>query len=343
MQDNLTDGELLEFLVRFGPQGMSREFADQLVALASEPERRYSSDELLALAAVHDKGFHRRTLSDWPKWGLLALSSPSGRGPGGGVERTWTAPQVQVFLMVVRKRLQDHWRRSELANIPVFLWLLLGPEYVPHEQVRRALATWSKASRRLSPYGTVGDNYHAVLRSPRVQELLEQGSLSRREVHTRAEAAPTVDDLNGLARYLGSFGSPNGTGMPSQDEINEMTRRHTLSIEARHRGMDELPTVSDMLLDATRSSYLDSANVDFLPDLDADCAELAAAVASTRFKTETETACANALTFLGVVCQERPHPTIGVEELLRAGRELAAEIVDDVRSVFRRIETFFST
>ena len=66
--------------------------------------------------------------------------------------------------------------------------------------------------------------------------------------------------------------------------------------------MDELPTVSDMLLDATRSSYLDSANVDFLPDLDADCAELAAAVASTRFKTETETACANALTFLGVVC-----------------------------------------
>ena len=96
---------------------MSREFADQLVALASEPERRYSSDELLALAAVHDKGFHRRTLSDWPKWGLLALSSPSGRETGGGVERTWTAPQVQVFLMVVRKRLRT---TGVASNSPTF-------------------------------------------------------------------------------------------------------------------------------------------------------------------------------------------------------------------------------
>ena len=190
MQDNLTDGELLEFLVRFGPQGMSREFADQLVALASEPERRYSSDELLALAAVHDKGFHRRTLSDWPKWGLLSALLTIGARTRRRRRANLDCTTGSGFSDGRPKTAAGHWRRSELANIPVFLWLLLGPEYVPHEQVRRALATWSKASRRLSPYGTVGDNYHAVLRSPRVQELLKQGSLSRREVHTRAEAAP---------------------------------------------------------------------------------------------------------------------------------------------------------
>jgi hypothetical protein len=343
MQGTQAENDALEFLDRHGQPGMSLGFAKQLVALQSDPERRYASAELLALATMIDPGFTRRTLSDWPKWGLLALATTSGRGPNGGVERTWSAAQVQVFLLVVRKRLQGHRRRPDLANLPVFMWLLLGAEHVPHEQVRRAIATWANSARNLSSYRSTTDSYHAVLRSPRVQELLEQGSLTKKELHARAEAAPTIDDVEGLAGYLGGFGAPNGSGMPGKNEIAEMTRRHKLALRALQRGIDVLPTVTDAQLDAARSRYRGSANLDFLPDLDADLDELAAAVTSRRFKTEGETACSNALTFLGVVCQERADPTISLDRLLRIGQGLAAELTGGFRSVLHTIQELITT
>jgi hypothetical protein len=343
MQANSSGSAVLDVLERHGPPGMSREFAAQLVSLLSAPARRYSSDELFAFATTIDKGFSRRTLADWPKWGLLALATTSGRGPNEGVERSWSANEVQVFLMVVRKRLEGQCRRAALANIPVFMWLLLGPEHVPHEQVRRALATWTRAAQSLSTYRTVTDNYHAVLRRPRVQELVEQGAIEKKELHARAEAAPSVHDLEGRARYLGGFGPPNGFGIPTPDEINEMTRRHTRSLKALQHGMDQLPTANDSLLDVARNRYRGSKNLDFLPDLDADPRAIAAAVASPRFKTEGETACSNALTFLGVVCQERDPPNIGVDKLLRAGQQLATELVGGARSAYAAIERILST
>jgi hypothetical protein len=318
MQEGPVKEATLDLVLRLGPEGLSPEFASQLVEVFSARERRFSSDDLLELACANDPTFSRRLLSDWPKWGLLALASTTGRGPNGGVGRSWSADQVGVFLLVLRQRALGYTRRSDLANIPVFFFLLLGTEYVPHEQVRRALATWSRAAQNLSAYRSASDSYHAVRRSPRVQQLVEQGSLSKTELLANAKTAPTIADLPGLAGYLGSYRAPNGVGPLGRDEVDEMTRRHKLSLEALLRGMDQLPTATDSLLDAVRTRYRSSKNLDFLPAHDADLAQQAATASSPRFKTEFATACSNALTFLGVVCDERNRPPSELQRLIRS-------------------------
>jgi hypothetical protein len=333
MQRETLREALIEDLIQTGPKGLSRESAADLADVVLGRQDRYSSDELLRLAQSVDATFTRRLLADWPKWGLLALATTTGRGPSGGVERSWSPEQASVFVMVVRTRVAGHTRRADLANVAVFLWLLLGPSYVPHDQARRALATWTKAARNLSAHRAVTDNYHAVLRSPRVQERLTDGSLRKPELLARSRAAPTIADITGLALYLGSYGKPNGSGSPEDEEIDEMTRRHTRSLEALQRGMHELPTAPDSMLAAVRERYLASCNIDFLRTETADPVQIDAAVASRRFRTESETACSNALAFLGTILNENDRPVSGLERLLGSEpiRKLTADLTDGLR------------
>lgn len=90
----------------------------------------------------------QRTFSDWCERGLIDRSSSrpgAGRGKGSHGGR-WPGTQVELLATIAGKRAEvGDIRRAvgALANIPVFIWLGWGEEYVPIRQVRRAVGTWA--------------------------------------------------------------------------------------------------------------------------------------------------------------------------------------------------------
>ncbi len=112
-----------------------------------DESRRYSRDEMLR--AVAAKGFQAspRLVTDWVGLGLLDRPTRRGRGRGRGIEATWPENQLRLFLVLL-----GHRRRGvhvgPLANVPVWLWLAWGEDYVPLRQARRALSTWLAADEK---------------------------------------------------------------------------------------------------------------------------------------------------------------------------------------------------
>jgi hypothetical protein len=83
-------------------------------------------------------------MHDWPSKGLLAPPLRAGGGYKGGVKGVWPAEQAEIFLAVYALRQRQNARLLDLANFPVWAWLMLGDAWAPLEQVRRALRFWAK-------------------------------------------------------------------------------------------------------------------------------------------------------------------------------------------------------
>jgi hypothetical protein len=66
-------------------------------------------------------------------------------GQGKGTSATWPETQRQLFVTLLGKRSETP-AFNGLCNVPVFVWLYFGDNWVPLRQVRRALATWSKSA-----------------------------------------------------------------------------------------------------------------------------------------------------------------------------------------------------
>ena len=93
----------------------------------------------------------KRLLSDWVSLGLLDQSTRRGLGRGKGTEATWPQQQLNLFLALLEKHpTVSH--IAPLCNLPVFLWLWFGDEFVPTRQARRALMTWGGANRHSSSW-----------------------------------------------------------------------------------------------------------------------------------------------------------------------------------------------
>jgi hypothetical protein len=83
-----------------------------------------------------------RTFKSWVGAGLLAKAHSPGRGRGPGrATGTWNDAQRQLWLDLLAGRRQGY-RLRELANGPVWVWLMKGETAVPLVQVRQALRTW---------------------------------------------------------------------------------------------------------------------------------------------------------------------------------------------------------
>jgi hypothetical protein len=110
----------------------------------SVSERRYTAAELLEHARAQGTPASDRLIDDWVRKGLIDRPQAPGRGQGGGRARgTWPRAQLQLFLLLLRKRRDEVKRVLTLCNIPVATWMYYGDQYVPLRQVRRALTTWS--------------------------------------------------------------------------------------------------------------------------------------------------------------------------------------------------------
>jgi hypothetical protein len=111
----------------------------------------YTRDEMVRAARKAGFSPSGRLLTDWVSLGLLDQATRRGLGRGRGTKATWPQEQLNLFLAVLDKRLTVS-HISPLCNIPVFLWLWFGDEFVPTRQARRALMTWGGANRHSSSW-----------------------------------------------------------------------------------------------------------------------------------------------------------------------------------------------
>src|SRR5439155_25393907 len=75
----------------------------------------------------------------------------TGRGKGGGRgtrKGTWSQFQRDLFLREVDQHHAEARKIATLCNIPVFVWLWYGDDWVPLRQVIRAMATYRRAYRK---------------------------------------------------------------------------------------------------------------------------------------------------------------------------------------------------
>jgi hypothetical protein len=108
---------------------------------------RFTTAEMLRLAASAGLPADATLFDRWVTQGLLDAAQAEGRGYRGGVLRTWPDGQAQLWLTLLSKR-RDGAKPRDLANGPVFIWLLWGEDYVPLRQVRRVVETWAEVGRK---------------------------------------------------------------------------------------------------------------------------------------------------------------------------------------------------
>ncbi|MDQ3690972.1 MAG: helix-turn-helix domain-containing protein [Chloroflexota bacterium] len=106
--------------------------------------KEFTKEELLDAAREAGLVASPRLLRAWVQAGLIDRPARKSRGRAKGVVGYYSENQRILFLALLRNR-QAGASLKQLANLPVWLWLRFGDEYVPLRQVRGALVTWRKA------------------------------------------------------------------------------------------------------------------------------------------------------------------------------------------------------
>jgi len=167
--------------------------------------------DLVALAAAVGRPVTPRLIDDWVSHGLLDQPVRRGLGRGRGSVAGWPPNQVKLLERLLRARATAR-RVKTLCNIPVWLWLAWGDEYVPLRQAKKALTTWAQGSST-TPWGhtrtaaqaaaiglpsSVGAKARRMV-GRLLTEALERGTLDEvRLVQTLAKAP----DAESLVRVL---------------------------------------------------------------------------------------------------------------------------------------------
>jgi len=298
---NNEPGDLKEIFESFST-GIPEELRDRLFhPIEEDPKRRLTSEDMVELAQIVGVEISKRQLHDMPVWGLLALSTPEGRGPGGGVGRTWSVMEAVAFVTVMQARARGKTRRNELANIPVSFWLLLGADAVPLAQARRALATWTRGLERLSEHRARTDHYHHLLHRSDVGLAIERDPAAQRKLVEELRDAPPHTQRNELAAFLGRLRGPLAE-RASEAEAKRFGTRYQDSLVALQVGIDVLKTAPDAALLEVRRRYF--ANFENKLEQMLGSGRTSADEIRTFIGVEMTTACPNTLTYLGALTQE---------------------------------------
>jgi hypothetical protein len=290
--------EIFEPLTRLIP----KELRERLFRLSREDsECRLTSEDLIELATVAGVELTRRGLHDLPTWGLLAQSTPEGRGPGAGVGRTWSASEAIVFSTVMSARTRGKTRRNELANIPVFAWLIQGDEHVSLTQVRRALTTWTRGLERLSERRARTDHYHHLLSRADVQLAIKRDPDERRKLAEELRDAPPLAERAKVAVFLGRPRGPLAEETP-ESEAKRYAKKYQDSLVALQLGIESLAAAPDAVMLEVRRRYAER----FESKLEQMHGNERTPADEIRMfiGIEQATACPNTLTYLGALAQE---------------------------------------
>jgi hypothetical protein len=105
--------------------------------------------DLVADAAALGVQVSERLVTDWVEVGLLDAPTRAGAGRGQGSKAAlFSANQRRLFTELIQKRTQTR-KISQLARIPMYLWVGWGDDYVPTRQARKAFRTWARDTLRV--------------------------------------------------------------------------------------------------------------------------------------------------------------------------------------------------
>lgn len=164
-------------------------------------------------------GYHatRRQISDWVSLGLLDYPKRRGRGRGGAAKALYSGQQRQLFLSLLAKRSEVR-HIKPLAQIPVFIWMCWGEDYVPLRQARRAFMTWlgdirdSQDGARRSARALLGQLDHPgateTARRTLVNVVAEIAYTGHLDVPALQPAVTAVFEPDGKPRVLGHPAAP---------------------------------------------------------------------------------------------------------------------------------------
>ncbi len=150
-------------------------------------------------------------ITDWVEVGLLDAPTRTGAGRGKGSKPAlFSANQRRLFTSLIQKRAETN-KTSQLARIPMYLWVCWGDDYVPTRQARKAFRTWAKDTLR------VGDK-HAQANAKVIVEQVAADSAPQQEVTeltnllARVAHQGRLDDPAELENLLDIVIDPQGTG-----------------------------------------------------------------------------------------------------------------------------------
>jgi hypothetical protein len=221
----------------------------------------FTKAELVAAAraAGHDR-VSARLVDDWVGLGLLDRPTRHPAGYGKGSEPgTWSANQRELFLALLRHR-DDAGSVAALCNLPVWLWLWWGDDFVPLRQARRAQATWAAAVRE-PPRGRSARSVGQL-----VADWGEPGAgrAARRELVEALHpmvCAGRIDEAALLPKLRAVF-DPEGRGLAAEGYLRllrarvEALRRLTVPADRRFERGKRAEPIDDALLEWARFFYL---------------------------------------------------------------------------------------
>lgn len=256
---------------------------------------RYTHDDLIAYADHVRPGATRRLITDWIGLGLLDRPAKPGLGRGRGSEpATWSSSQRELFLNLWRQRPSAS--IVQLSNIPVYLWMFWGDEYVPLRQVRRAMLTWLHRIEYVSVPA-------AEATAQQISHLFGKEKRTRATRELLAEAlrgrAPDLDQVREQVSRMEDSLPTEVVGADHDVRVDS----HTVMglIAARLKAERRLPQLPDSLYQWARFFAIsaESAYARDQPSLAAN-RDHGSLFSSRRPDNQAREACAVLLTLLGV-------------------------------------------
>ena len=115
------------------------------VAAELTQTRRYTAEEMVALAQENGYKATKPLLYDWVRLGLMGKPEEGERG-------RWTPPQARLWLGLLKNRQQPKAHIVGLCNLPVGGWIFFGEQMggVSRAQVQRMMQTWAEKQRHPS-------------------------------------------------------------------------------------------------------------------------------------------------------------------------------------------------
>ena len=266
---------------------------------------RSTAREMVDTARAEGFAASPRLLRDWVQRGLLAPPNRVSLGRARGSSATWPYDQARLFVSFLGHH-RPGTRLTPLYNLPVWIWLRFGEEYVPTIQLRRALTSWGRDVTH-EPFGPAERSAARVARRlsrknskravrKRLRQLL--ADLAAGEPVGRLDllsAARDVMDPEGLGLARG----PLGAQLTPEAYIDLVYARLAAISAVRSMGGSEFEEVR-RLYAAARAGYA-AAQPGYARDPD-----LGSLYESPTIETEINSACADLVTVIGLWRQHAP-------------------------------------
>lgn len=220
----------------------------------------YTTEELTGEALARGyRDVSKRLIYDWSSLGLL--DSPTLYSPGRrGRPDAFPDSQRQLFLVLLEQRKRRTKQILGLCNVPVFVWLWWGDDYIPLRQVRRALKTWGRACLADSVVGAqrAATQLLRQMNLPRYARgrMALKLALARVIVEISAGKDPDHVDWGDVEAKLLRVWSVDGTGKP-RGPTGAQTTPHMIitMLQDRYRTVVRLDEFDNFLFEWARWVY----------------------------------------------------------------------------------------